>query len=201
MGVRSSRSLAACSLQFHTLRGSMAVEVVVRCESWEHFKDMVRRGYAEQWMGYEGVESTFGTFPIFRGQSSPRWTLMSQWERTLARIPARGAIAERRTNWQAMLEKIRHDFMELATGLPGLHGKDLDEHDWWAIGRHYGLVTPLLDWTRSPYVAAFFAFMDYAESVSPRIKIGDIDTPAFLHSRPDVSVAIWALKVCPELAK
>lgn len=33
-----------------------------------------------------------------------------------------------------------------------------DEKEWWSIGQHYELLTPLLDWSRSPYTAAYFSF-------------------------------------------
>jgi hypothetical protein len=177
------------------------VKVVVDCRSWDEFKKRVRRDHAEQWWALDSTEQMFATYPLFRGHARTDWKLASQWDRKLAAMhkthPDRGRAA-----FAPMLAKVLADFKDLAVGLPNLHVRDLSEVDWWAIGRHHGLITPLLDWSRSPYVAAFFAFTGFAEEISPGVQsTGDLSPNLLLFPDATTKVAIWALKVDPDLER
>lgn len=61
-------------------------------------------------------------------------------------------------NWfKEECDRILDRFRCSALGLPNFP-KEGHELEAWLVGRHYGLMSPYLDWTFSPFVAAFFAF-------------------------------------------
>jgi hypothetical protein len=96
----------------------------------------------------------FGTY-IWRGQRCDSWKL----EPTLDRL-IRDAKASPAKEWD-FAQKHLEAFKHATRGRRGVNPPVLaTEDEWWALGQHQGLATPLLDWTTSPFVAAFFAFSD-----------------------------------------
>jgi len=124
--------------------------------------------------------------PVYwRGQKDPSWPLASAFERTILHLnggwkntasniyPYDGRYRQGDSRiwkdgfYQATRDRYITAFERAASGLRGGNPLKLGRDQWWALGRHYGLVTPLLDWTESPYIAAFFALVElYREMAS-----------------------------------
>jgi FRG domain-containing protein len=138
------------------------------CASWEEFQTAVP----------DNAKVSQG-LRIYRGQRDPEWLLQSIFERFLGWISAKDKNPNNDVRdlygsdlFDKMLDRYLSDFKKNASKLPGLPDQLDTDRRWWAVGRHYGLVTPLLDWTRSPRIAAFFAFIDHLETENPDVRNG-----------------------------
>ncbi len=109
-------------------------------------------------------------YPTFayRGHAEESWRLRSTIDRLIDKAP----VLHDQFDRVQYLER----FKLAIRGRRGPHPQPLvGENDWWALGQHYGLATPLLDWSDNPYVGAFFAFEQEKEIAeendSPRNRV------------------------------
>ncbi|QNE01498.1 FRG domain-containing protein [Vibrio vulnificus] len=116
---------------------------VTRLEHWREFSSLLENPF------FNRVD----TQCIFRGHRRFDWEMTP----TLARITPNGIVTEDISKRQ--LEMFRKAIRGRISDHSLLDDEDEREADeLWSIGQHHGLMTPLLDWTYSPYVALFFAF-------------------------------------------
>lgn len=120
---------------------------------------------------------------LFRGQGNSRWQLSATLERAHERMLYR--------DYYRIIGKIRPQIESLVGGdwpIPPYQeierlAKTYDELDrrFWggdfpayayvAYLRQHGFPSPLLDWTRSPYVAGYFAFAKACQEAHGRVSI------------------------------
>ena len=116
---------------------------------------------------------------IFRGQASAGWDLIP----TIDRIASFVSAEER----QELLEILIEEFRREAAGLEIDNLRLVETKQWEFLARHHGLPTTILDWTASPYIAAFFAFSGGTNCEDENVAVWVLDKDAFAKN-PKVSL-------------
>jgi hypothetical protein len=132
-------------------------------DSWEQFPQKIK-----------SIENEFALNDpannnkvLWRGHSDSRWILQT----TLERYSKFDWSVESYTN---LLKAIK-PYIESFTSerwvidneeIPWEESSELPCHELWVFVRHLGFPSPLIDWTLSPYIAAFFAFEEVSDADS-----------------------------------
>lgn len=131
-------------------------------KGWSDFFKKFLSKYAE-------LSSQTRELLVFRGQADSRWSLLT----SLDRFVRFNSAAER----EECLEKLISQFRRQERRSAELRS-DTDS-EWELLGRHHGLPTSVLDFTRSPYVAAYFAFAEPSPSDAEYASIWVLDRALF----------------------
>lgn len=127
---------------------------ILNLETWDEF--------------FFNVPEWFKTY-VFRGQADSDWMLESSFDR----VPFGKHIRNE--------NKLIRKFTAGSTNYNLTHTPN-STLEWLSLMQHYGLPTRLLDFTTSPFIAAYFAFEMY--SSIPREKLPITKT-----------VSIWAIEI------
>ncbi|MGE0473804.1 MAG: FRG domain-containing protein, partial [Nitrospirales bacterium] len=142
------------------------------CGSWEEFERQILV-ISKQHEDIRGKRSIYSSPALFRGQECANWLLTTTLERMSI------------TNFE--VKKYHKIIRTVQPQVTSLTMKDWDipnysptegqltqpppGYEFMVYLRHHGFPSPLLDWTRSPYVAAFFAFRSKQPSPSENVAI------------------------------
>jgi len=142
--------------------------VIEHCVDWDDFVRYART-----------VPDDF----LFRGHAREDWRLQSE----LDRVVEAQSLPRSLTYRKQVASRALADFRERASATLRLRPNELTDDEWMALARQHGMVTPFLDWTKSPFVSAFFAFSELGHRADPNLPRG-----AWLRgSAGQDRVAVW----------
>jgi hypothetical protein len=146
---------------------------ILNLPDWEAFERQVKDLFAERDAIRERTQIYVSPL-LFRGQANACWRLDTTLERYAPDYRKAGSYYRTTHGAKDQIESLTGQRWEIWT--PRQHEEWLASEDAFGIFdfpayyfmvylRHHGFPSPLLDWSRSPYIAAFFAFRGASPSV------------------------------------
>lgn len=149
----------------------------IECENWETFERRLQEVRDAETSAGRSAEF------LFRGLSDSAWPLATTLERAGQKGIRISDYYQLIFRLKPQIESLIGTTWEIAT--PPDVERLLRDYDAWALHRfpepaaysymihlrHHGFPSPLLDWTRSPYIAAFFAFRSALKPCEGKVSI------------------------------
>lgn len=132
---------------------------IARFKKWSRFRQEVFEGHAR-------LASRQRELFWFRGHGDAGWPLKTTLDRWADQRKLFTSDDEREQMAGALLREFELQCIGLGTRIEFPTGPALE-----LLARHHGLPTALLDWTLSPYVAAFFAFEEASKGQSKFVAV------------------------------
>jgi hypothetical protein len=98
----------------------------------------------------------------YRGVKNGRWNLSPTLTRYLSQVRAAAhKDYTKHANFnQDVVDVLYRNFKSNVTINNDIKDSNISDLELWQLGQHYGLPSPLLDWSYSPYVALFFSLLE-----------------------------------------
>ncbi len=147
----------------------------IEVETWEGVKEAFLKVEQERSSIQASTEfPTSSSKFLYRGQSNSEWSMQTTLERVRSKptsvteyyrhlLTTRPQIeAFSNSRWDDLMEL--NKYTEWAESRSDLEWPEYPGYEYMIYLRHHGFPSPLMDWTMSPYVAAYFAYTNIPES-------------------------------------